>query len=158
MKDKGSCITMSQSVSFKMWKTSKSSFIKGTASKRCSYTCWFERKRCSTPADLNVRLQKDGGFSRPVDVTPHQSIAGSLLYAAIATLPDTAQAMGVVSEFSGNPTQNYLTATKRILRYLKATTYLRLRYKKCANGNLIGYSDADWAGDMDDLHSISGNV
>ena len=66
--------------------------------------------------------------------------------------------MGVVSKFSGNPTQNHLTATKRILRYLKATTYLGLRYKKCANGNLIGYSDADWAGDMDDLHSISGNA
>ena len=93
-------------------------------------------------------------------MTSHQSIAGSLLllYAAITTLPDIAQAMGVVSKISGNPTQNHLTATKRILRYLKATTYLGLRYKKCANGNLISYSDADWAGDMDDLHSISGNV
>ena len=90
-------------------------------------------------------------------MTSHQSIAGSLLYAAIATFPDIAQA-GVVSKFYGNPTQNHLTATKRILRYLKATAYLGLRYKKCANGNLIGYSDADWAGDMDDLHSTSGNV
>ena len=52
----------------------------------------------------------------------------------------------------------HLTAAKRILRYLKGTEYLGLSYKKCADGNLTGYSDADWAGDMDDRHSISGNV
>ena len=28
----------------------------------------------------------------------------------------------------------------------------------CANENLIGYSDADWAGHVDDRHSTSGNV
>lgn len=33
-----------------------------------------------------------------------------------------------------------------------------MSYKKSADGNLIGYSDADWAGDMDDRHSTSGNV
>ena len=117
-----------------------------------------EAKPVSTPADLNVKLQKEDGFSKPVDVTSYQSIVGSLLYTAIETRPDIAQAVGVVSKFCANPTQNHLTATKRTLRYLKATAYLRLSYKKCANGNLIGYSDADWAGDMDDRHSTSRNV
>ena len=117
-----------------------------------------EAKPVSTPADLNVKLQKEDGFSRPVDATSYQSMVGSLLYAAIATRPDIAQAVGVVSKFCANPTQNHLTAAKRILRYLKATAYLGLSYKKCANGNLIGYSDADWAGDIDDRHSTSGNV
>lgn len=117
-----------------------------------------EAKPVSTPADLNVKLQKEDGFSRPVDVTSYQSIVGSLLYAAIATRPDIAQAVGVVSKFCANPTQTHLTATKRVLRYLKATAYLGLSYKKSADGNLIGYSDADWAGDMDDRHSTSGNV
>ena len=117
-----------------------------------------EAKPVSTPADLNVKLQKEDGFSRPVDATSYQSMVGSLLYAAIATRPDIAQAVGVVSKFCANPTQTHLTAAKRILRYLKATAYLGLSYKKCANGNLIGYSDADWAGDIDDRHSTSGNV
>ena len=72
--------------------------------------------------------------------------------------PDIAQAVGVVSKFCANPTQSHLTAAKRILRYLKGTTYLGLSYKKCAEGNLTGYSDADWAGDMDDRYSTSGNV
>ena len=117
-----------------------------------------QAKSVSTPADLNVRLQKEDGVSKPVDTTSYQSIVGSLLYAAITTRPDIAQAVGVVSKFCANPTQSHLTAAKRILRYLKGTVYLGLIYKKCADGNLIGYSDADWAGDMDDRHSTSGNV
>ena len=55
-----------------------------------------EAKPVFTPADLNVKLQKECGFSRPLDVTSHESIVGSLLYAAIATRPDIAQAVGVV--------------------------------------------------------------
>ena len=117
-----------------------------------------EAKPVSTPADLNVKLQKEDGVSRPVDTITYQSIVGSLLYAAITTRPDIAQAVGVVSKFCANPTQSHLTAAKRILRYLKGTVYLGLSYKKCADGNLIGYSDADWAGDVDDRHSTSGNV
>ena len=33
-----------------------------------------------------------------------------------------------------------------------------MSYKKCADRNMIGYSDADWVGDVDDRHSITGNV
>ena len=40
-------------------------------------------KSVSTPADLNVKLQKEDGVSRPVDTIRYQSIVGSLLYAAI---------------------------------------------------------------------------
>ena len=58
----------------------------------------------STRADLNVKLQKEDGFSRPVDVTSYQSIVGSPLYAAIATCPDITQAVGVVSKFCASPT------------------------------------------------------
>ena len=117
-----------------------------------------EAKSVSTPADLNVKLQKEDGVSRLVDAILYQSIVGSLLYAAIATRPDIAPAVGVVTKFCASPTQGHLTAAKRILRYLKGTTYLGFSYKKCAEGNLTGYSDADWAGDMDDRHSTSGNV
>ena len=56
------------------------------------------------------------------------------------------------------PHKSHLIATKRILRYLKEAVYLGLSYKKCADGNLIGFSDADWASDVDDCHFTSGNV
>ena len=34
---------------------------------------------------------------------------------------------------------------------------MRLQYN-CTGDHLVGYSDADWANDLDDRHSITGNV
>ena len=117
-----------------------------------------EAKTVSTPADLNVKLEKNDGVSKTVDPTQYQSIVGSLLYAAIATRPEITQAVGVVSKFCESPTEAHLTAAKRILRYLKRPADLGLKYTMSDNGTLIGYSDADWAGDLDDRHSTSGNM
>ena len=110
----------------------------------------------STPADLNVKPQKEDGVSRPVDTVTYQSIVGSLLCNHNSS--EHRLSVGVVSMFCSNPTQSHLTAAKQILRYLKGTVYLGLSYEKCADGNLIGYSDADWAADVDDRRSTSGNV
>ena len=116
-----------------------------------------EAKIVSTPADLSVKLKKDDGVSKEVNSVTYQSIVGSLLYAAIATRPDIAQAVGVVAKFSAKPTEAHLTAAKRILRYLKGTLNIAIKYQKSDNG-LIGYTDSDWAGDLDDRHSTTGNV
>ena len=117
-----------------------------------------EAKTVSTPADISVKLKKDDGFSKEVNPVTYQSIVGSLLYAAIATRPDISQAVGVVSKFCSKPTEAHLTAVKRILRYLKGTLNLAIKYQKSENDPLIGYSDADWAGDLDDRHSTTGNI
>ena len=45
-------------------------------------------KTVSTPFDPNIKLEKDDGYSNPVDTTYYQSLVGSLLYAAMATQPD----------------------------------------------------------------------
>lgn len=78
----------------------------------------------ATPADANVKLRKDDGVSNPVNPSTYQSMVGSLLYAAMATRPDIAQAVSVVSKFNANPNAAHLTAVKRILRYLKGTVNL----------------------------------
>ena len=56
-------------------------------------------------------------------------MVGSLLYAAIATRPDVAQAVGVVSKFCSKPTEAHLTAAKRILRYLKGILNLAIKFQ-----------------------------
>ena len=117
-----------------------------------------EAKTVPTPADPSSKLKKDDGTSKDVDPNEYQSMVGSLLYAAIATRPDIAQAVGVVSKFNSKPSQAHLTAVKRILRYLKGTTDLALKYQRSENCRLIGYLDADWAGDQDDRHSTTGNL
>ena len=115
-----------------------------------------DSKIVSTPTDINVKLCKDDGFSQPVDKVLYQSLVGSLLYAAIATRPDISYAVGVVAQFCGSPNQSHLTAAKRISRYLKGTAQYALSYKK--DCDIVGFSDADWAGNLDDRKSISGNL
>ena len=112
----------------------------------------------STPVDTSVKLKRNDKTSKQVSSVLYQSIVGSLLYAAIATRPDIAQAVGAVSKFSSSPTEAHLTAAKQILRYLKGTANYGIKYQKSDSGNLIGYSDADWAGDCDDRHSTTGNL
>ena len=51
-----------------------------------------------------------------------------------------------------------MTAAKRVLRYLKQTRDLSLTNVKDSPEAIIGYSDADWAGDVQDRRSTSGNV
>lgn len=112
----------------------------------------------ATPADVSVRLTVEDGVSNTVDPIAYQSIVGSLMYAATATRPDIPFAVGVLSRFCSKPTTAHFTAAKRVLRYLKGTSGLALKFDKTVDGTLIGYSDADWAGDLDDRHSTSGNL
>jgi uncharacterized protein YwlG (UPF0340 family) len=45
---------------------------------------------------------------------------------------------------------------KRILRYVRGTVNLGLHYLKTNNFKLIGYSNSDWCGDIDDRKSTLG--
>lgn len=112
-------------------------------------------KPVSTPVDPNVKLVKDDGVSKPVDQRRYQSMVGSILYAATATRPDISYAVGVVSKFNAAPTQQHMTAVKRILRYLKGTLDICLQYSKDGDGDIVGYSDADWGND-ESRYSTSG--
>ena len=114
----------------------------------------------STPMDLNVRLVADDGSSKLTDKIRYQSMVGNLLYVAVATRPDISQAVGVVSKFNSAPTEAHLNAVKRILRYLKGTLDLSLQYKyiESCEFEVTGYSDADWASDLDTRRSTTGKT
>lgn len=116
-----------------------------------------EANTVTTPMDPNVKLVKDDQHSKKVDPIQYQSMVGSLLHAARATRPDIAHAVGIVSKFNGEPTVAHLTAVKRIFRYLKGTLDLALHYEATGK-RLLSYSDADWANDLDNRHSKTGNV
>ena len=117
----------------------------------------FQAKLATTPADVNVKLIKNDGVSKPVNLN-YQSMVGSLLYASIATRPDITQAVGAVSKFNSCPTEAHLTAVKRMFRYLEGTINLCIKYERSADNRLVGFSDADWAGDMNDRQSTTGNL
>ena len=122
---------------------------------------WYgmsEAKPLTTPVDASVKLVTDDAVSKFVDQVLYQSTVGSLLYAAIATRPEIAQAVGAVSKLNSCPTEAHHTAVKRILCYLKGTINYGLVYKRSSDGSFIGFYDADWAGDMDSRHSTTGNL
>jgi hypothetical protein len=60
------------------------------------------------------------------------------------------------ARFQADPKEVHLRAMKRIMRYLVYTPKFGLWYPKGSSFDLIGYSDADWAGCKIDRKSTSG--
>jgi len=81
---------------------------------------------------------------------------GSLLYLT-ASRPDILFSVCLCARFQSDPREPHLTAVKRIFRYLKGTTNLGLLYKKTSDYKLVGFCDADYAGDRIERKSTSGN-
>jgi hypothetical protein len=86
---------------------------------------------------------------------PYASAVGSLMYAMVCTRPDIAQAVGVVSRYLSNPGRDHWEAVKWILRYLRGSSKLCLCFGE-SKPVLEGFTDADWAGDLDSRKSTSG--
>ena len=111
-------------------------------------------KPVKTPVDPGNRLVKAAEDEEALDQPLYQSVVGGLMYLATCTRPDIACAVGMLARFSSKPNRSHWVAAKRVLPYLKGTMNFGLFY---SNGSgVVGYSDADWAGDMDDRKSTSG--
>ena len=50
---------------------------------------------------------------------------------------------------------DHFGVAKRTLRYIKGTVDYGIWLKSEEQGQLMGYSDSDWAGSVDDIQSIS---
>ncbi|XP_073281948.1 secreted RxLR effector protein 161-like [Primulina huaijiensis] len=90
-----------------------------------------------------------------VDNTQYRSIIGSLLYLS-ASRPDIMFSVCLCARYQDDPKVTHLKAVKRILRYIAGTVDLGLWYTKETNTNLVGFSDADWAGNLDNRKSTTG--
>lgn len=86
----------------------------------------------------------------------YAELVGSLMYLANQTRPDIAFATARLARRMAKPTTGDMTAAKAVLRYLKGTATMGLRYAK--GGGLEGWVDADWAGDPADRKSTTGFV
>lgn len=81
---------------------------------------------------------------------------GSLLYLT-ASRPDIMFSVCLCARFQANPKESHLTAVKRIFRYINGTKDFGLWYPRGDNFDLVGYSDADFAGYKVDRKSTSGS-
>ena len=112
----------------------------------------------ATPLEAGKNFHKLSENEEPADEKQYQAAVGSLNYAAIASRPDLSTAVGKLSQFMKSPSAEHWSAVKRVLRYVKGTLHLGLRFTHSESFKLIGYSDSDWAGCIESRKSTSGLV
>lgn len=83
----------------------------------------------------------------------------SLLFAARVSQPDIEYVVNQASQFLNDYSDEHWKAVKRIFRYLKGTIDYGIVYG-CneINCDLVGYTDADYAGCLDTRKSTSGFI
>jgi hypothetical protein len=112
-----------------------------------------------TPLENRPPLEFDA--LNDVDQQLYQSLIGSIMYIMLGTRPDLAYTISALSKFSASAGNDHLIMAKRVLRYLKQTAEIGLKYEKDCSPRvdyLHGFSDSDWAGDLGDRKSTGGFV
>lgn len=112
----------------------------------------------STPMETGLKLTHRSDKASAKEINEYQKLMGCLEYAAMATRPDITFPVHKLAQFASNPDECHFNAAKRILRYLKGSLSYSLVFcgGKDDKFELLGYTDADWAGDSTDRKSIGG--
>lgn len=115
-------------------------------------------KPVSTPLLVSEKLSAhEGTLLGPKDATQYRSVVGALQYLTL-TRPDISYSVNKVCQFLHAPTIEHWTVVKRILRYIKHTVNYGLGIHKCSSMLVNGFTNADWAGCVDDRGSTGGFV
>ena len=109
-------------------------------------------KPSDTPIEAGRRTKDDGNS---VDKEGYQRLVGRLIYLS-HTRPDIAFAVSLVSQYMHSPKETHLQAVYRILRYLKNSPGKGLFFQKNASKDVEIFTDADWAGSVEDRRSTTG--
>ena len=121
----------------------------------------FNMKNCSPSVapilkgerfNLNQCLKNDFELEHMKNI-PYTSAVGSLMYAQVCTRPDIAFSVGVLGRYQSNPGIDHWRAAKKVMRYVQGTKDYMLMYRRTYSLEVIGYSDADFAGCVDSRKS-----
>lgn len=104
----------------------------------------------STSEKLSIH---DGEKLDPEASTRYRSIVGALQYLTL-TRPDISFGVNKVCRFLHCPTTVHWIAVKRILRYIKGTLKLGVKFRKSESMMVGAFADADWAGCPDDRRGL----
>lgn len=126
----------------------------------------FSMQNCnavSSPLEAGQRISKEmcakseAEKQAMVDV-PYRQAIGSLMFLAQITRPDISFPVNLLSRYCESPGMGHWGAVKRILRYIKGTMDYKIMYDGNKEEILYGFSDADWAADLDQRRSTTGYV
>ena len=121
-----------------------------------------ESRPVATP--MALRHHKRNTAKEACDPSIYYSMIRSLMYAMTATRPDIAYAIGDISWYNHDPSNEHRVALKRVFRYLNGTKDWELSFGGALRGALEGegtprcYVDSDYVGCPDDYQSTSGLV
>lgn len=108
------------------------------------------------PMEMNSSLSKASDEKR-VDEKAYRRSIGCLRY-LLHTRPDLSFSVGVLSRYMQEPRESHGAALKQVLRYLRGTCNLGLRFYREKGVKLVGYSDSSHNLDKDDGKSTSGHI
>ena len=113
-----------------------------------------------TPFVVDQRLRRnidENGKVLDSYNAPFRQLIGSLMYAAVGTRPEIAYIVNQLSQFLEAPSKEHWIAAKRVLRYLKGSLDVGITYSASEDPNqLIAYSDASWASEIETRKSVTG--
>jgi len=108
----------------------------------------------STPMVVSTQLSRDQN-EMDFDSIIFRKLVESLMYLT-ATRPDIMYGVSLISRFMDTPKNSHWQAGKRLLRYIAGTMNHGILYSTSNNIQLVGYTDNDFAGSIDDRKSTSG--
>jgi histone deacetylase 1/2 len=97
----------------------------------------------------------DGDVLSSEDATTYRSLVGGLQYLTM-TRPDLSFVVNKVCQYLHEPRTPHMSAVKDILRYVRYTIDSGLQFSSTTSSLLSAFSDADWAGSLDDRRSTGG--
>ncbi|GJV63799.1 retrovirus-related pol polyprotein from transposon TNT 1-94 [Tanacetum coccineum] len=109
-----------------------------------------------TPMEIKYKLDLNQNGSL-VDATKYHTMIGSLMYLT-SSRPNIVHATCLCARYQAKPTEKHLKEVKRIFHYLRGTINMGLWYTKDSGFELIGFSDADYAGYKDTFKTTSGGA
>jgi hypothetical protein len=114
------------------------------------------------PMETGCKLSKSMAPSTPQEeaaaaIFPYREIVGSLMYLMVSTRPDIGYAVGQLAKFMNCHGPQHHAAAIHLLRYIKGTQHCCIKYGS-SDLTLTGYSDSDWASDVDSRRSTTGYI
>jgi hypothetical protein len=115
------------------------------------------------PMTPNLKLSKSMAPQTPeaikkAHVFPYREMVGSLMYLMVSTRPDISYAVGQLAMYMNCHGPEHHAAVLHLLRYVKGTSDLGITYGNNEDAVLHGYSDSDWAANIDTRRSTTGYV
>lgn len=112
-------------------------------------------KPISTLITHGVVLCRDDGVEI-IDEATYKRIVGILMFLT-HTRPNIAYSISLVSRYMIEPSKIHIKVGKRILKYVKGTINFGIHYYTCKRFELVGFSDLDCGGSLDDRKSTCGD-